>query len=250
MRIKSIFSILLMGLAAAYSPIQASPEETISSDVVITERDHPTHHAIADATASAIVQEIVLRAISLIGVRYRWGGETPDNGLDCSGFIQYIFQQAANVALPRTAQGMSQVGTVISRDELQPGDLVFFNTLRRQFSHVGLYLGENHFIHAPSTGKTITIANLQQKYWLSRYNGARRLPHATFSDMSVNIKAISAERNDLVQIKPLSYQRTDVRKASAVVKLSSRQKSSPHKQRKKVTRQSLPKKKPGQKRRL
>ena len=201
---KLIFPIVLVGLLTAHS-VHALPtnDTLVKSDIVFIER-HPssgtTTHPIADATASVIVQEIILQAMSLIGVRYRWGGNTPETGLDCSGFIRHVFQQSANVLLPRTAYAMSQIGQSIDRDELQPGDLVFFNTLRRQFSHVGIYLGDNRFIHAPSTGKTITVANMKQKYWHARYNGARRVNHdllspaITTTDNHGLIQLFSAEK--------------------------------------------------------
>lgn len=127
------------------------------------------------ATDYAPAQDLLLSAMSLIGVKYKWGGDTPESGLDCSGFIRYVFQNSLNIALPRTALGMSRVGDDIDKHELKPGDLVFFNTLKRKFSHVGIYLGDNRFIHAPRTGKNIEIANMGDRYWTSRFDGARRM---------------------------------------------------------------------------
>lgn len=163
---------------------QARPQEhQLSPDVVMVERSRTNHdlpsYSTIDAATSAIVQEIILHSMSLIGVRYRWGGNTPENGLDCSGFIRYVFEHSANLTLPRTSRSISQLGEKIDKEDLLPGDLVFFNTLRRQFSHVGIYLGDNRFIHAPSKGKTIAIAKFDQAYWVSRYNGARRVNHDT-----------------------------------------------------------------------
>lgn len=120
-------------------------------------------------------QEIVLRALSFIGVRYKYGGTTPDTGFDCSGLIRYVFNQATGKALPGNAREISQVGSSIDRTELQPGDLVFFNTLRRPFSHVGIYLGDSRFVHAPSRGGKVEIVDMSDRYWQTRYNGARRL---------------------------------------------------------------------------
>ena len=114
-------------------------------------------------------------ALSLIGVDYRFGGNTPDQGLDCSGLIRYVFQQATGISLPRSARDQARVGESIKRDDLQPGDLVFFNTRRFQFSHVGLYIGDNRFIHAPSTGGTVEVVNLDNRYWQKAFNGARRV---------------------------------------------------------------------------
>ncbi|MFZ9196270.1 MAG: C40 family peptidase [Burkholderiales bacterium] len=120
-------------------------------------------------------QEIVLRALSFIGVRYKYGGTTPDTGFDCSGLIRYVFNQATGKALPGNAREISQVGSSIDRTELKPGDLVFFNTLRRPFSHVGIYLGDSRFVHAPSRGGKVEIVDMSDRYWQTRYNGARRL---------------------------------------------------------------------------
>ncbi len=121
-------------------------------------------------------QEFALRALSFIGVRYKWGGNSPDTGFDCSGLIRYVYSQITGQALPRNANDLSQVGETVDRTELQPGDLVFFNTLRKPFSHVGIYLGESRFLHAPSRGGSVEIVDMSQRYWQSRYNGARRLP--------------------------------------------------------------------------
>jgi cell wall-associated NlpC family hydrolase len=125
---------------------------------------------VADST-----QTLIDNAMQLIGVRYRWGGNTPTSGLDCSGFVRYVFNDTFGFLLPRKSAQMSKVGLEVSKDELKPGDLVFFNTMRHAFSHVGIYVGENKFIHAPSKGKTIRVDDLNQAYWVKRYNGARRM---------------------------------------------------------------------------
>lgn len=119
--------------------------------------------------------DITSYALSLIGVNYKFGGNTPEQGLDCSGLIRYVFQQATGIALPRTAREQARVGETVAIDKLQPGDLVFFNTRRYQFSHVGLYLGDNRFIHAPSRGGAVEVVSLEQKYWQKAFNGARRI---------------------------------------------------------------------------
>ena len=124
---------------------------------------------------SSTAQEIILHAISQTGVKYKYGGITPDSGFDCSGFVRYVFQQAANLTLPHGARAISQVGTKISKDELQPGDLVFFNTLRSVTSHVGIYVGNNRFIHSPSAGGTISVTDMNDAYWAKRFTGARHI---------------------------------------------------------------------------
>ena len=120
-------------------------------------------------------QELLLQAFSLIGVNYRYGGKSPETGLDCSGLVRYVFRQSMQMALPHNALAISKMGENIDKQELKPGDLVFFNTLRRQFSHVGIYIGDDMFLHAPSSGGGVQIVNLKDKYWQQRYNGARRI---------------------------------------------------------------------------
>ncbi|MEO9135160.1 MAG: C40 family peptidase [Casimicrobiaceae bacterium] len=130
------------------------------------------------AAASRMVEgtrDVALFALSLVGIDYRYGGETPDRGLDCSGLIRYVFQQVTGVTLPRTARGLSRIGKSIPARDLEPGDLVFFNTRHFPNSHVGIYLGDDRFIHAPSGGGEVGVATLSAQYWRKRYNGARRL---------------------------------------------------------------------------
>ncbi|MBM5570334.1 peptidoglycan endopeptidase [Deefgea chitinilytica] len=131
-------------------------------------------------------QDLLLSAMSLIGVKYTWGGNTPESGLDCSGFIRYVFQNSMNMTLPRTAVEMAQTGKTIDKTELKPGDLVFFNTLGRTFSHVGIYLGDNRFIHSPRAGRSVEVANMGQSYWTSRFTGARRIADSGAEGLNVN----------------------------------------------------------------
>lgn len=119
--------------------------------------------------------DLVLNAMGFLGIPYRWGGSTPDTGFDCSGFVQYVFRQTLGLALPRSSFDQIRQGIAVAREELRPGDLVFFNTMRATASHVGIYIGENRFIHAPRKGKTVEIADFTNSYWQTRYDGARRL---------------------------------------------------------------------------
>ena len=120
-------------------------------------------------------QELVLNAMGYMGIPYRWGGSSPETGFDCSGFVQYVFQQTMGLVLPRSSFDQVHQGTSVSRENLQPGDLVFFNTMRATASHVGIYIGESRFIHAPSRGKTVEIVDFNNSWWRARYDGARRL---------------------------------------------------------------------------
>jgi len=123
--------------------------------------------------------DLTMKAINLLGIRYLRGGDTPENGLDCSGFVRYVFNNTLHPELPRTSQEISKVGEHIDAKDLQPGDLVFYNTLRRGFSHVGIYLGDNKFIHAPSAGGQVRVESMDIKYWKQRFNGARRINEQT-----------------------------------------------------------------------
>lgn len=123
----------------------------------------------------ARASELTMRALSLLGIHYQFGGNTPESGLDCSGLVRYVFKEAWGTELPRTAEQISRLGQRVDTHELQPGDLVFYNTLRRTFSHVGIYLGENKFIHSPARGGEVRIENMDVSYWKKRFNGARRI---------------------------------------------------------------------------
>lgn len=130
---------------------------------------------VAQPTFTARAGNLVADALGLIGISYRMGGNTPQSGFDCSGLVRYVFQSAIGLDLPRRAEEISRIGTKVDRHELKPGDLVFYKTLRKTFSHVGIYLGNNRFIHAPSAGGAVRIDDMTQSYWAARFNGARRV---------------------------------------------------------------------------
>lgn len=123
--------------------------------------------------------DVTLYALSLTGTPYHYGGRDTERGFDCSGFVGHVFREVAGIDLPRSAEAIARLGREIGLKELKPGDLVFFNTLRRAFSHVGIYLGNQQFIHASSskTGE-VMISSLREAYWARRFDGARRLPAA------------------------------------------------------------------------
>lgn len=128
---------------------------------------------------------ILSQAMALLGVPYKKGGNTPETGFDCSGFVRHIYETSIGRLLPRRAEEQALTTQKIDRNELNPGDLVFFNTMRRTFSHVGIYIGDGKFIHAPSTGKTIRIDDLRAAYWTKRFTGARRVQEANSSENSI-----------------------------------------------------------------
>ena len=120
-------------------------------------------------------REVLINALSLTGIRYKYGGNSPESGFGCSGFVRYVYQQSANLTLPHGAHAISQLGKTVGKNDLQPGDLVFFNTLKSAFSHVGIYLGNNRFIHSPSSGGGVRVEDMQDSYWQKRFNGAQRI---------------------------------------------------------------------------
>ena len=140
----------------------------------------PSDAALVDAPsllqrASTSVQSTLETALGLVGIRYRRGGGSPDAGFDCSGFVSHVFREGLGLYLPRSAKAISLEGDPVAHGELEPGDLVFFNTMRHAFSHVGIYLGNNRFVHAPRTGGRVRVEDMTQRYWSKRFDGARRV---------------------------------------------------------------------------
>jgi cell wall-associated NlpC family hydrolase len=136
---------------------------------------------IGEATTEAIKStaqtagDVVMHALGFIGVPYRMGGNAAETGLDCSAFVRLIYKQITGLVLPRTAAEQAASTQTIDRSQLKPGDLVFFNTLQRSFSHVGIYIGEGRFVHSPRTGGQVRIESMNIPYWQTRFNGARRV---------------------------------------------------------------------------
>lgn len=173
----------------------ATPPPAVQTDEAQTAE---APDAAAQEPANRFAQDIMLQALGLIGVTYRWGGNSPETGLDCSGFIKYVFQQSLNIALPHNAFAISRLGEDVDKDALKPGDLVFFNTLGRRFSHVGIYLGDDRFIHSPSKGSKVQIVRLSDAYWAKRYNGARRVTHESVAERSPILNSLMAEARESV----------------------------------------------------
>lgn len=129
----------------------------------------------AAAGKDAALNDLAFYALSLSGTPYRYGGNSPETGFDCSGFVRHVFHSTLGIELPRSSREINELGERIDPDELRPGDLVFYNTLRRAFSHVGIYLGDGRFVHSPSSGGGIRVDDMSQSYWKKRFNGARRI---------------------------------------------------------------------------
>lgn len=124
-------------------------------------------------------EDISVTAIGLIGIPYRWGGNNPDGGFDCSGLIHYVFASTRGKKIPRTTAEMPKVSSLVEDAPLAPGDLVFFNTLGSPYSHVGIYVGKGRFVHAPNAGGTVRLERLQTPYWSNRFTEARRVSTAS-----------------------------------------------------------------------
>jgi cell wall-associated NlpC family hydrolase len=119
--------------------------------------------------------EALLQTLLMLGVDYRYGGKSPQTGFDCSGLVAHVFREAYGIELPHNARAQSEMGTRVSLSELRAGDLVFYNTLDRPFSHVGIYLGDGRFVHAPKTGAQVRVEPIRGNYWMRRFDGARRI---------------------------------------------------------------------------
>jgi cell wall-associated NlpC family hydrolase len=129
----------------------------------------------APAAPPSAQSEVAFIALALVGTRYAAGGSSPASGFDCSGLVAYVYERALEVSLPRNTYALARHGLTVQLGALQPGDLVFFNTLARPFSHVGIYLGESRFVHAPSAGGKVRVEDMRLAYWARRYNGGRRV---------------------------------------------------------------------------
>ena len=126
-------------------------------------------------TLGGKASELVIQAMGLLGVPYKRGGISEEKGFDCSGFVRHMFEKSVGLVLPRRAEDQAKVTEEINRSDLKPGDLVFFNTMKRTFSHVGIYVGDGKFIHAPRPGKSVRVDDMREAYWQKRFNGARRV---------------------------------------------------------------------------
>lgn len=136
----------------------------------------------AKETAGEKANDIVLQAMGLLGIPYKHGGTKVETGFDCSGFVRYMYEKSVGRLLPRRADDQARATEKIDRTELKPGDLVFFNTMKRAFSHVGIYVGDGKFIHSPSTGKSIQVDDMRAAYWQKRFTGARRVQSSSSAE--------------------------------------------------------------------
>ena len=167
-------SVLLWSLvvAAHAGPLEATDE----MGRVLTDGKLLNRLGEVSNRVEAKASQLVVGALGFLGVRYRRGGNDAETGFDCSGFVRAIYQETAGLLLPRRASEQAAATEKIDKTELKPGDLVFFNTMRRAFSHVGIYVGNGKFIHAPKPGGEVRVDDMGASYWTSRFDGARRVP--------------------------------------------------------------------------
>jgi cell wall-associated NlpC family hydrolase len=161
---------LLLALPAAAAPSTDDEMGRFMTEKGLLERIGQAGLNVRDRTS-----ELVLHAMGFLGVPYRRGGNSVETGFDCSGFVRAIYEQTVGLVLPRKADDQAAATQVIDRQDLQPGDLVFFNTMRRAFSHVGIYVGEGKFIHSPKPGQQVRVEDMSGSYWHRRFDGARRV---------------------------------------------------------------------------
>ena len=168
------FVATLILLAASLSTAHAAPGQD-ELDKLLVQKGLVSRLGDTLQHATDRAGELLRNAMGALGVPYRLGGTSAETGFDCSGFVRAMYQQTVGLVLPRTSAEQAAATPRVDKAELQPGDLVFFNTLRRTNSHVGIYMGEGKFIHAPRTGSHVRVENMNTSYWKTRFDGARRV---------------------------------------------------------------------------
>jgi cell wall-associated NlpC family hydrolase len=165
--------LILCCVASAH----AAPSNNAADDIerYLAERGIVAQMDQMRETVGDTASDLVGNAMTFLGVPYRKGGTNASTGFDCSGFVRSMFEQTVGKVLPRRASEQAAVTEKIDKQDLKPGDLVFFNTMRQTFSHVGIYVGDNKFIHSPRTGKSVRVEDMRDAYWERRFTGARRV---------------------------------------------------------------------------
>lgn len=172
-RLRPLSLACLAALALLAAPAQAEPQDDMGSFLAekgLVDKIQRAGTVVRDRAA-----DLVGNAMMFLGVPYKRGGNSAETGFDCSGFVRAVYEQAVGHLLPRKASDQAAATTPIDKSELQPGDLVFFNTLKAAFSHVGIYVGDGKFVHSPRTGAQVRVEDMRISYWQTRFNGARRV---------------------------------------------------------------------------
>jgi cell wall-associated NlpC family hydrolase len=175
-----ITSLVVISASNHFSLAQSGEEETTQA------LPKQSFYGKVAGTVSDSTSTLINNAMQLIGVRYRWGDKV-QTGFDASAFVKYVFKDNLGFLFPKKTDDMSKVGLQISRDNLKPGDLVFFNTLQRENSHVGIYVGENKFIHAPARGSGVRVDDMTTVYWDKRFDGARRVDPSVKDNLQMDL---------------------------------------------------------------
>ena len=168
---RRISVVIAAALALALAGCSSAPPRKTTS----ARPRPPASPALSGLTADGAGREILMYTLGLLDLDYRFGGSNPEAGLDCSGMVSYIYQNAVGVKLPHNAAQIAGVARPIETSRMQVGDLVFFNTMNRPFSHMGIYIGDGKFVHAPRSNSTIRVERLDNRYFAARFEGARTL---------------------------------------------------------------------------
>jgi cell wall-associated NlpC family hydrolase len=189
-RMRTWLSLLLLAAASAHAAPPTAAEDDIGrfmAEKKLVERIDQVRVSVGEkvsagaSTVALKTSELVVNAMGFLGVPYRRGGSNAD-GFDCSGFVRAMYEQTVGLMLPRRANEQAAATQKIERQDLQPGDLVFFNTMRKAFSHVGIYVGDNKFIHSPKPGAQVRVEDMGVAYWKTRFDGARRVLNGAQAD--------------------------------------------------------------------
>lgn len=185
----ALTSLPAHALPDAADPISRFLQDRFNTDTAAASAGRTAEDLLVGVRETA--SDLVLSAMNFLGVRYRFGGTSEETGFDCSGFTRHVFENSVGLLLPRRSSEQAHAPGLLSirQDDLKPGDLVFFNTMRSAFSHVGIYVGEGKFIHAPRTGSTVRVEDMRQDYWTRRFDGARRVPQLSTSTAPRNLNA-------------------------------------------------------------
>ncbi|MDB5892654.1 MAG: hydrolase [Rhodoferax sp.] len=171
------FAALLLVCSTAHAAPQPPTQDEI--DRILADRGLLTqtfgHLEQVRQSVALTATDLVTNAMGFLGVPYKFGGNSAETGFDCSGFVRAMYEQTVGLVLPRRAKEQAAATDRIDKNDLQPGDLVFFNTMRRAFSHVGIYVGDGKFIHAPRSGSEVRVEDMRASYWQRRFDGARRV---------------------------------------------------------------------------
>ena len=175
MRLKTTHFALTLALLYTVNAYAAPSQNGDDLDKLLSEKGLLSQFEQVRQSVSNKASELVIDAMGFLGVPYKRGGNTAETGFDCSGFVRAMYKQSIGLILPRRAEEQAAATQNIEKSDLKPGDLVFFNTLKRTFSHVGIYVGQGRFIHAPSSGSQVRVEDMGTSYWRTRFDGARRV---------------------------------------------------------------------------